>query len=171
MTTITRSALAVLASALLAAPLHAETSSAPIEIKAPWLRATPKNAPVIGGYATITNKGSAEDRIIGASIPVAAKAEVHTMSMKDGVMHMERLEDGLAVAPGATVTLEPGGNHLMFLKPTEQVKEGQSIKGAIVFEKAGAVPVTFAVGAIGAKSAPGTHAMPGMSGMSGMKMK
>ena len=96
------------------------------------------------------------------------------MSMKNGVMHMEQLKDGLAVAPGARVTLAPGGDHLMFFKPTEQLKAGQSIKGTIVFAKAGAIPVTFAVGAIGAKSAPGSPAPGGakaMSGMPGMKMQ
>ena len=140
-------------------------SSSPMEIDMPWLRATPKGAPVIGGYATVTNTGSSADRVLGATIPVAANAEVHTMTMKDGVMHMQRLENGIPIAPGATVTLEPGGDHLMFFKPTEQIREGQNIKGTILFEKAGAVPVTFAVGGIGAKGPPGSNAMPGMSGM------
>ena len=159
-------AIAIAALPLLSAASHAqEPMKPPIKIETPWLRAIPKGAPVIGGYATVTNTGSAADRIVGASIPVAAKAEVHTMTVRDGVMHMQRLENGLPAAPGATVTLAPGGNHLMFFKPTDQIKEGQTVKGTIVFEKAGAVPVTFAVGAIGAKSPPGLHAMSDMPGM------
>ena len=142
--------------------LHAESASnALIKVEAPWLRATPKGAPVIGGYATIINKGTSPDHLLSASIPVAAKAEVHSMTMNDGIMHMERLKNGLAIAPGASVTLAPSGNHLMFTRPTEQLKQGQTISGTMLFEKAGAIPVTFAVGGIGATAAPGTSAVHG----------
>ena len=148
---------------------RAQDKVAPLEIKQPWLRAIPKGAPAISGYATITNKGSTPDRILGASIPMAAKGDVHTMTMKDGIMRMRRLNSGLPIAPGATVLLQPNGDHLMFSEPSEQIKPGQSIVGTIVFEKAGAVPVTFAVGAIGARAAPGTRA--GTGEMSGTDMK
>ena len=157
--------LLILSSAVII-PASAETMKAsPIAVENAWLRATPKGAPVIGGYATIKNEGATPDRIVGAEIPMAAKAEVHTMSMKNGVMHMQRLDEGLPLAAGASVTLSPGGYHLMFLKPSEQVKEGQTIKGTILFEKAGAVPVTFAVGGMAAKSAPGGAATTDMPGM------
>ncbi len=159
-------ALTVLIAAA-APPAHAdEAKPSPIRVASPWLRATPKGAPVVGGYATITNTGSAPDRLVGASIDVAARAEVHTMAMADGVMHMRKLDDGLAVAPGATLTLAPGGDHLMFFTPSAPIREGQSVRGTVVFAKAGAVPVTFAVAAIGATVAPGAPAavtaMPGM---------
>ena len=140
-----------------------------IDVQAPWLRATPKGASVAGGYATIVNHGAVPDRLVGASLPGAAAGEVHEMSMKDGVMHMARLADGLAIAPGATVTLTPGGDHLMFPKPAAQLKEGQKIAGALLFAKAGKVAVTFAVAGFGAKSAPGRPAAAGHD-MPGMKM-
>ena len=148
-----------------------------IVVTAPWLRATPKNAPVAGGYLTVTNKGPSTDRLVGASLPMASDGQVHTMTMKNGVMHMERL-DGLAIAPGATVTLSPGGRHLMFTKPSMPLKEGETIDGTLVFEKAGKVAVTFKVGGMAAKQAPGAPghedmAMPDMKGMNmkGMDMK
>ena len=125
-----------------------------ISVIKPWLRATPHAAPVIGGYVTLKNTGRTPDRLIGATLPVAPNGEVHTMSMSGGMMHMRRLDDGLEIKPGETVTLEPGGNHLMFLKPTAQIKEGESVKGTLSFAKAGTVAVTFAVGGMAAKSAP-----------------
>ena len=153
---------------------RAETAS-PITIKAPWLRATPKSAPVAGGYATIVNTGTTPDRLVGASLPIAAEGQVHAMSMLNGVMHMERLDAGLLIPAGGTIVLAPGGNHLMFLKPTVPLKEGESVKGTLVFEKAGTLPVTFVIGGMAAKSAPGSkandvkgHDMPGMD-MPGMK--
>ena len=146
----------------------AETPSTPaITIKAPWLRATPNGAQVAGGYAQVTNSGATADRLVAATLPIAPTGEIHNMTMKDGIMHMERLDKGLDIAPGATVTLQPSGYHMMFMKPTAPLKQGQSIAGTMVFEKAGSIPVTFLVGGMGAKTAPGTasHDAGGMEGM------
>ena len=138
-----------------------------IEVREAWLRATPKGASVAGGYATIVNHGSTPDRLLGASLPIAPDGEIHEMSMANGVMHMARLADGLAVAPGATVELTPNHYHLMFEKPSAQLKVGQKVVGSLTFAKAGKVDVTFAVSGFGAMQAPGVapgagHDMPGM---------
>ena len=163
---MTRLPLALAALALATLPACAGD----IEVQHAWLRATPKGAPVAGGYATIVNHGSVPDRLVGASIAGVPNGEVHEMSMTNGVMHMARLADGLAIAPGATVSLTPGGYHLMFEKPTAQLKQGQSVTGSLSFAKAGKIAVTFAVAGIGARSAPGTGPMKDMS-MKDMPMK
>jgi copper(I)-binding protein len=149
------------------------TKPSPITVTAPWLRATPKSAPVAGGYATITNKGAEPDVLLSASLPIAAVGEIHSMSMDHGVMHMARLDKGLEIKPGATVMLTPGGYHLMFLKPSAQLKAGESVKGALTFAKAGTIEVTFAVAGMAAKSAPGSKPSSAVDGMDmpGMDMK
>ena len=43
------------------------------------------------------------------------------------------------------MTLTPGGNHLMFQKPTAPLKVGDKVVGSMTFEKAGTIPVTFPV--------------------------
>ena len=138
---------------LLALPATAALAG-DIEVRDAWLRATPKNASVAGGYATIVNHGSAPDRLVGASLPIAPDGQVHEMSMTNGIMHMGRLADGLLVAPGATVTLTTGGYHLMFENPSAPLKAGQNVVGSLTFAKAGKVAVTFAVAGIGATHAP-----------------
>ena len=158
--------LALLALLLTATAAHAGD----IEVRDAWLRATPKNASVAGGYATIVNHGGVPDRLVGASIPMAPDGQIHEMSMTNGVMHMERLADGLAVAPGATVELTPSHDHLMFERPTAPLKTGQTIVGSLTFAKAGKVAVTFAVAGIGASHAPGAGSASHDHGMPGMKM-
>jgi periplasmic copper chaperone A len=148
--------------------LAAPASAADIVVTSPWLRATPKNAPVAAGYATITNKGADADRLVGATLPMAKDGQIHSMSMTGGIMRMEHLHDGLPIGAGATVALAPGGYHLMFVKPSAQLKAGETVEGTLVFEKAGNVAVTFAVAPTGAKGAPGTPPMKGMSGMDDM---
>jgi copper(I)-binding protein len=77
------------------------------------------------------------------------------MAMSDGIMKMRRLEKGLEIAPGRTVELKPGGYHLMFLGLRDGLKEGQAVKGSLVFEKAGTIDVEFRVGPIGGGTQPG----------------
>jgi uncharacterized protein YcnI len=120
-------------------------------VEAPWSRATPGGAKVAGGYMRITNAGTEPDRLVGGSLPAAARFAVHEMSMQGEVMRMRPLETGLEIKPGATVELKPGGYHIMFMDLTEPLKEGQTLKGTLLFEKAGAVTVEYAVRGIAAR--------------------
>jgi len=132
-----------------------------LKIEKPWTRATPPNAKVGGGYLTITNTGSGADRLVSASSAIAAKVEIHDMKVTDGVMKMRPLKDGLEIPAGETVTLKPGGLHVMFMKLAEPLKEGEMVKATLNFEKAGTVDVMFPIAKIGAKSAG--HGMHGSS--------
>src|SRR5256714_12819342 len=112
---ITRAiACATMLACFLAAPARAEEVKAgDLVITQAWSRATPGGAKIAGGYLTIENKGAAPDRLMGGAGDVAAKIEVHEMATKDGVMTMRPLDKGLAIEPGKTVKLAPGGYHLM----------------------------------------------------------
>jgi uncharacterized protein YcnI len=96
-----------------------------IKVSTPWTRATPKGAPVGGGYLKITNTGTEPDRLIGGSFPISAKVEVHEMSMDNGVMRMRQLPNGLEIVPGATVELKPAGYHIMFQQLKEPIVQGK----------------------------------------------
>jgi hypothetical protein len=143
---------------LLPAAQKAETRSyklGPLVLEAPWTRATPGGVQVAGGYLRITNTGSEPDRLVGGSLEPAASVEVHEMTSADGVMRMRRLEQGLEIGPGRTVELKPGGYHVMFLGLRRGLKEGETVKGSLVFEKAGTIAVEFRVAPIGAQSGSG----------------
>ena len=124
-----------------------------IAIDHPWTRATPKNAPVAGGYLKITNTGTTPDRLTGGSTEVAKRFEIHEMSMEGGVMKMRELRDGLTIAPGATVELKPGSYHIMMMNLSRPLTKGEKVKGLLTFEKAGKVDIEFAVEAIGGNPA------------------
>ena len=140
-------------------------------ISQPWTRATPGGAKTGGGFLTIENKGTAPDKLIGASADGAGKIEVHEMVMNEGVMKMRPVEGGLAIDPGKTVKLAPGGYHLMMTDLKSPLKQGDKMPVTLEFEKAGKVAVTLDVQGVGA---PGPAAGSGgdMKKMdhSGMKM-
>jgi periplasmic copper chaperone A len=121
-----------------------------IEISSPWARATPKGATVAGAYMKISNKGSAPDRLVGGSTPVAGSFEVHSMAMEQGVAKMRQVQGGLEIKPGETVELKPGSFHVMLVGLKQPLAKGQKLKATLEFEKAGKVDVEYAVEALGA---------------------
>jgi copper(I)-binding protein len=124
-------------------------------ITAPWTRATPKGAPVAGGYLSITNNGAEPDRLIGGSFAAAGGFEVHEMKMEGGVMRMRPVKRGLEIKPGETVELKPGELHLMFTGLKQQLKAGGTVTGTLEFAKAGKVEVSYPVRAMGASGGGG----------------
>lgn len=121
-----------------------------IEIVHPWSRATPNGAKVAAGYITLTNTGGEADRLISATGAIANKTEVHEMAVDaSGVMTMHLVEGGIELPAGATVELQPGGFHVMFMDLKHGIKQGETFKGTLTFERAGSVDVEFDVQAIG----------------------
>jgi uncharacterized protein YcnI len=141
-------AVIILAQHAGAAPAANVFKAGSLTIEAPWARATPGGAQVAGGFMKITNSGSEADRLVGGSVPFAGRFEVHEMAMDGGVMKMRETK-GLEIKPGQTVELKPGGYHVMFMDLKSGLKEGQTVKGTLVFEKAGKIEVEFKVGPVG----------------------
>ena len=127
-----------------------------IKISQPWARATPGGAKVAAGYLTITNTGKAPDRLVGGSFTAAGTLEIHDMTMTDGVMRMRRVDGGLELKPGETIALKPGSLHMMFMDLKQPLKQGERIKGTLVFEKAGTIEIVYGVAPIGA-AGPDSH--------------
>jgi copper(I)-binding protein len=150
---MTRLLAALLLAVLATAAQAHEYKLGALEIKHPWTRATPKNAPVAGGYLKITNTGTTPDRLTGGSAEVAQKFEVHDMSMDGGVMKMRELKEGLEIPPGAAVELKPGSYHIMMMNLSRPLAKGDKVKGSLTFEKAGKVDIEFAVEAMGGSPA------------------
>ena len=152
-------AAAALASALLfsqAASAH-EVKQGDLTIGHPWSRATLPGAKVAAGYLTVKNAGSTPDRLISVAADIAGKGEIHEMTVKDGVMTMRPLADGLEIPAGGEVKLEPGSYHFMFTGLKEPAVEGVKFPGMLTFEKAGTVKVEFAVDKAGGEADHSAH--------------
>ena len=140
-----------------------------LHIGHPWVKAPPNAAPTAGGYLTVTNRGKTADRLLGGSSPAVQALQPHSMSMAGGVMRMRALPKGWEILPGATLTLAPGGDHLMLIGPRKPLKVGDHIPATLDFAHAGAVKVEFIVQAQAPAGAmPKT--MP-LGAMPGVKMR
>lgn len=121
----------------------------------PWARATPTRATVAGGYLIVRNTGASEDNLIGGSSPFAERLEFHESTIENGVARMRPLKT-VPIGAMSTTEFKPGGLHIMFVKPVKPLRDGERIEATLVFEKAGAVSVEFAIYPLGGSpSVPG----------------
>ena len=134
-----------------AVPKDAKPAS--VVIVQPWARATPGGAKVGGAFLEIQNKGAVDDKLLSASSPIAAVVELHDHIRDGGVMKMRRV-DTIPVGAGKSVTLKPGGLHLMLLELKDALKDGEMLDLVLTFEKAGVVQVKAPILKLGTMGAP-----------------
>jgi periplasmic copper chaperone A len=166
-------AFALLALLSMASPAWAhDYKLGALEIGHPWSRATPPSAPTGAGYLSVKNTGTTPDRLLSVSSPAAGAVQVHDMKMDGSVMRMRELDGPLEIKPGETVTLKPGGFHMMLVNLKHPLEQGNTVKATLKFDTAGTVDVDYPIAAIGA-AAPGVPAGGGtmmMQGGGGMNM-
>ena len=121
-------------------------SAGDLAILHPSAPPTPPGVSSAAGYLVIVNEGDETERLLGGdAAPFARGVEIHRTTVVDDVSRMRRLDDGLEIPPGATVRLEPGGTHLMFTGLVDPLPDGERRRAVLVFERAGAVDVEFAI--------------------------
>lgn len=128
-----------------------------VVVETPWSRATPPGANVAAGYMTVRNDGAQSLRFRGGSTPAAEHVEIHAMEVVDDVMQMRELAEGLEIAPGETLALEPGGYHLMLFGLLEPLQAGARIPLTLTFEDGTDIDVELEVHALGAGAHQGGH--------------
>jgi copper(I)-binding protein len=113
-----------------------------VTVEDAWARTSPMMATNGAVYARLT--ATVDDRLVAASVEssVAATAEVHetTMDRETDEMVMQAVE-AIELPAGETVSLEPGGYHVMLLDLVEPLEAGDTVEVTLVFEEAGEVVV------------------------------
>lgn len=104
-------------------------------------------------YMTIENRGGHPIRLSSVATAAAGLVEIHETQMENDVMRMRPLAAGLDIPAGETVSLAPGGYHIMLLDLPRDLLPGEAIALALTFEMvddSGAVdgePMVIEVGA------------------------
>jgi len=142
----------ILAAAPAIAPAIAQSPS--VAVQNQWARATPGNAANGAAYLTLT--GTAANRLVSASSPVAATVELHEVVNDNGVMKMRAIP-GIEIVPGKPTTLAPGGLHVMLLGLRQPLRQGESFPLTLTFAQGAPVTVQVPVQAVGAMGADPAH--------------
>jgi len=116
-----------------------------LEIDDAWIKETPPNHPMTGGYLKIENNGYSDEVLIGVSADFAMKSEIHEMKTEGDVMKMRPLENGLVIPANGEVYLKPGGYHLMFMKLKQQMVPMDVHQVTLTFESSGSIAIPMSV--------------------------
>lgn len=115
-----------------------EVKAGDVVVLHPYALPSLKGAPNGIGFIDLKNTGSQPDRLLKATAPGVGRVELHEMKMQGDVMQMREL-DGIAIAPGATVRMAPGGLHLMLMQLAKPLAAGDKLPITLTFERAGSV--------------------------------
>ena len=115
--------------------LAAQTAwAANISVTGAWVRATMPGQPVGGAYMQI--QSDADARLLSASSPAVPRVEIHEMKMDGDVMRMREVK-AIDLPKGKTVSLEPGGFHIMLMNLPKPIAAGDMIPLTLVVESGG----------------------------------
>lgn len=145
---MTRTVTALIAtlSATAALATQAQTTAT-----APWVRASVAGQQATGLFVDLKSPTAA--RLVGGSSPVAASVEVHEMRMDNGVMRMRALP-ALALPAGQSVSLKPGGHHVMLMGLRQPVKAGDTVPVTLTVARDGAPLETLTLHATARQHGP-----------------
>lgn len=115
--------------AIAALLLHLSASvwaDGPLTVDAPYVRAVPPGQTTSAVFMRVVNNGDVPRTLVGGKSEVAEAVELHTHTMEGGMMRMRRVE-GIEVPAAGSVTLEPGGLHVMLIGLRRDLNPGDQV--------------------------------------------
>jgi len=131
-----------------------------VTVTHPWSRPTPPGVPMGVGYMVISNQGDTAITFVGATTPKAEKVTLHQSMMKDDMMSMRPLTEGLSIPAGETVKLEPHSYHLMLEGLRGAVGKGESFPMTLNFDSLAPMQIelhTMPMASSGSPEKPSAH--------------
>ena len=115
----------------------------PLAVTSAWARSADSNA-TGGAYAAFTNTDTAAVAIAAISSPVARLVQLHETMTQDGMLHMIA-RPAVVIPPESTLTLKPGGLHIMMMDLTRALRVGDTVHLTITLADGRSVAVAMPV--------------------------
>ena len=104
----------------------ANAAGSSLQLHDSWIREAPPSAKVLAGFLSIKNSGQTDRLLLSIEADGFEKVEMHKTEVHGKMTHMV-LQKELLVPAGETVLLEPGGYHLMLMRPAKSFRAGDNI--------------------------------------------
>ena len=134
-------ALSVIALTLVAS---ASSASNNLIISDAWVRPTPPGKMMTAGYASIENTSKEVITIKGVSADIAGHTSLHETRIERDRSTMRPVAQ-LSIKAGDRVSLKPGGLHIMLMKLSQPLTDGQSIDICLELENNDSLCSAFSV--------------------------
>lgn len=135
---------AAAALALLALAAACGSDAEPLTVSDAWVREPPAGAGMTAGYLALHNAGDETVTLTAAESPAFAAIELHETVLAEGRARM-RPVTRVALAPGDTLRLAPGGLHLMLFTPAGPLEAGGEVPLTLVFAGGGRLEIVAEV--------------------------
>ena len=109
-----------------------------------WVRETPPGKMMTAGYASIENLSKDVITITGVSAEVAGHTSLHETRIERDRSTMRPVAQ-LSIKAGERVSLQPGDLHIMLMKLSEPLSDGQSIDICLELENNDSLCSAFSV--------------------------
>jgi len=109
------------------------SSSTSVTISDPWVRSSEYSAAaggMTGIFAKFENTTDNDITLTGGTTDIAAMVQTHTVI--DGMM--QEVKGGIVIPAHETVTLEPGGLHVMLMGLTKPIVAGDKVDFTFSFD-------------------------------------
>ncbi|MGP3937689.1 copper chaperone PCu(A)C [Nonomuraea sp. KM88] len=103
----------------------AAAAAAGLSITDPWVKTVKKG--MTAAFGTLVNNGDTDVTIVSGASPLSPTIELHEVVESGGKMVMRPKEGGFVVPARGTHQLQPGGDHIMLMGVTEEVKPGAKV--------------------------------------------
>ena len=111
-------------------------------IKNPQIVYKDENSKMISGYFEIENLNEFNDKLLSISGEISENIQIHNTKVKDGVMKMYKIDQGVNIKKNTELKFQPGGYHLMIMKLKKKILNKNYIL-SLNFKKSGKINVKF----------------------------
>ncbi|WP_022880169.1 copper chaperone PCu(A)C [Microbacterium sp. B19] len=126
------------------APAPAAPGSDAFSTSDVWVKAA--DAGMSAGFGELRNDGDSDLTVVSATSPATSAMELHeTVQNESGQMVMRPIEGGFVIPAHGSITLEPGGNHLMFMDVTSPLRVGDETTITLTFADDSTAQITAPV--------------------------
>ena len=136
-------------------PTTSFADSGDVIVEDAWARASIGTNRPGAAYMTMRNTGTDPVTLVGLETPLAMMPNIHeTKTDANGVSSMAPAGE-IMIAPGESVSLEPGGLDAMLMQLQTKMVEGATFPLTLIFADGGVVTVNIPVLSIAARGPKG----------------
>jgi len=110
-----------------------------------WIKKVIANNNVTAGYIKIENKNKKNEHLISVEADFSKRTELHDMYIKNDIMIMKHLEEGVLIKSKSQLDFKPGSLHIMFIDLTKSLKKTKLQKVKFNFKNAGSIVINMPI--------------------------
>ena len=110
-----------------------------------WIKNVIANSKTTSGYIKIENKNEKNERLISVESNFSKRTELHYMNIKNDIMIMKHLEDGVLINSKSQINLKPRNFHIMFIDLSKSFNKTSNQKVKFNFQNAGSIIINMPI--------------------------